>query len=50
MATYILLMVLYTGAHTQIQYPSIELCEREIVHQMTSPEYKHIKILECNKV
>ena len=50
MISYILLMVLYTGEYTEIQYPNLELCELEVIHQMTSPEYKHIKTLECNKV
>lgn len=50
MTTYILLMVLYTGQYTEIQYPNAELCELEVINQMTSPEYKHIKTLECTEV
>ena len=47
MGTYILLIVLFSGKHIEIQYPNAKLCEFEVVKQIASSEYKHIKTLEC---
>lgn len=45
--TYILLIVMYTGQVSMVEYPSKSACEQTLLNNWDNGTYKKIKTLEC---